>query len=311
MANFCGKCGSRLDSDTGACPNPSCEEYKAPENNVPEKPKFYWRFIILPVMTLLMLVGLIWELNYFGIIDISSIICLHEWQPATCIEETFCLKCGKIDGQPLGHVSDTAHEEIDIINGEARSAVVCSRCSEVISTTSEKLDSFVKDNCYIFSVHEFLERLKCKVQLSYKNVSYECSSSEFGLMVEFYYGGGNKAILTFLHPDMSAVMGDEIYEKNVYCVSMAFLSYEDDSEEPFCFDQLFMSCDPKITEDEAVGLKALAMATLANAIEDGDMYGTFQNNELSYDVMYTLGESAGFPGSKIHFYSIYPSGAIS
>lgn len=71
----------------------------------------------------------------------------HDWEEATCTDPKTCLKCGKTDGEPLGHdYSDwiVADEPSYLSAGMKKKE--CSRCGDTITQELPKLDT---DHCLI------------------------------------------------------------------------------------------------------------------------------------------------------------------
>lgn len=78
MANYCGKCGSKLDDTTGLCPNcdkEQFEEVKPQTQKTQAKPnvaKRILKFLLALLLTILLLGGSIGALSYFDVINIPG-----------------------------------------------------------------------------------------------------------------------------------------------------------------------------------------------------------------------------------------------
>lgn len=78
MANYCGKCGSKLDDTTGLCPNcdkEQFEEVKPQTQKTQSKPngaKRILKFLLALLLTILLLGGSIGALSYFDVINIPG-----------------------------------------------------------------------------------------------------------------------------------------------------------------------------------------------------------------------------------------------
>lgn len=78
MANYCGKCGSKLDDTTGLCPNcdkEQLEEIKRQVQKTQSKPngaKRILKFLLALLLTILLLCGSIGALSYFDVIHIPG-----------------------------------------------------------------------------------------------------------------------------------------------------------------------------------------------------------------------------------------------
>lgn len=130
MANFCGKCGSKLESSTGLCPRCDRTVNATVQNDIyfdgvdEETPTsmtfgqkfrrgilriFFW--IVLWAALVVMIAG---GLAHLGIIDIPVVDDIvrevklflhkeHEWLDATCVDPRICEVCNETEGKPLGH----------------------------------------------------------------------------------------------------------------------------------------------------------------------------------------------------------------
>lgn len=112
--------------------------------------------------------------------------CDHEWVDATCTEAKICTKCDKKEGEPLGHswneatctepkTCETCKEiegsSLGHIEGAMKFARTnnieavniyeskCDRCSKVINSKNEKIESFIKEGIFNLTPKELTTRI--------------------------------------------------------------------------------------------------------------------------------------------------------
>lgn len=120
----CSKCGTALHkqcwSDHGGCTTPGCD-------GSPESAAMIYPDIPKPkkkkskIYHILMIYGglLIAACITVAILFWLKILCIHEWQPATCTQPEICAKCDKERNVPLGH---------DWLDATCTEPQTCSRC---------------------------------------------------------------------------------------------------------------------------------------------------------------------------------------
>lgn len=93
-------------------------------------------------------------LNDRGIVCIS-----HYWTPADCTNPKHCKKCGKEEGEPLGHKpSEWSEWDVDWDEATKSRTKICKVCEYTIDTQDETISSFVSDGTFSFFPHAFAER---------------------------------------------------------------------------------------------------------------------------------------------------------
>lgn len=200
MENFCGKCGSRLDPQTGLCPKCDQERIKTKQTRQGPKHRFGRPFTIALMIILLLAatLGAACGFSHLGIIRLPSFLCLHEWQNATCTSPKTCRLCGKTEGEalghdwqaatcttmqscrvcgatkgtPLGHKPGAWDETIDILHASQHRERMCTVCGTVLRSYDQPLTSFIQNDLFLFSPQEFLDRLESFAKKSYPDFRY-------------------------------------------------------------------------------------------------------------------------------------------
>lgn len=290
MANFCGKCGSRLDLDTGCCSNPQCEDYREPK-----KKRIPRRLVILPILTLLMLLGLIWELCYFDLIEVPFFQCRHEWEDANCTEAKNCLKCEETEGIALGHTPGKTETTYDIVDCEAVRKTLCDRCKQCIYSESSPLETFSVNKLFVFSPEEFMNRMTSIVKHTYPKFCYEIDNTQEFLYVHLYFDDSDTSeyLLEFFDAESQPFNNEEFQKAGIWCVCLQRLSpIEKDTEykpiDPAVLEVFSQSCDPIMTEEDLYTLQLMQMTTFANWLDFEEQSGTYEKNELFYEFSYRI-----------------------
>ena len=295
MANFCGKCGTRLDPQTGLCPN--CDE---PRRGGKKKQAGKWVVIGLPILILLALVPV------FG--GKGLLPCRHQWAPADCTQAETCSRCGAVRGEPLGHSPGEPRISTDPVLGRRKSRVTCTRCGLLLDSGTEALDTLTEEGEFLFTPHEFLDRYSALVRDEYGACDYEIGDSEQVMMVDFHCGDGQDILISFLHPDLSGATREEWDERDVYCVSIYFFAEKGNSDSPRGLEAFFKACDPELDEDGVDTVLVLSLAALQNAYDQGDYFGNFQYHELTYEVVYLSTELSSTAYENGIGFSVHPAG---
>ena len=159
MENFCGKCGSKLDPQTGLCPK--CSTGQIPEgakqvrqSGNSNRPMHFLKWMLIAIAFLAIAAGIMYCLAYFGVVNLTGLPglpCQHEWVEATCTTPRTCSLCGETDGEPLGHswknadcttprtcslCGETDGEPLghNWKNADCTSPKICERCHETVGT---------------------------------------------------------------------------------------------------------------------------------------------------------------------------------
>lgn len=304
MVNYCGNCGSRLDEKTGLCPKCDKEKLSNKKRKIPRIPLAYIIVCLILAIALLFFIPKLFPSGDPDAVEKSS--CIHKWKPATCEQAKTCELCGAVNGVPLYHTPEWT-EQLDPISCKFEKYTDCKNCGVQLLHEETTLDSFVRNDAFIFTPRQFLERFAHIVQLKSGTASYEVTPSDHGMVVNFYYGRNQKVMLNFLHSDMTAVSGKELDQNDIYCVSAFFLSRSEEDKVP-CMEGFFKACDPKLDSNTAYIVTSHALSVLENALDEGNVNTTFQYNNLSYDVTYSSADIVDPSYDIIFGLSAYPAG---
>ena len=305
MVNYCGNCGSRLDEKTGLCPKCDKEKLSNKKRKIPRIPLAYIIVCLILAIALLFFIPKLFPSGGPDVVEKSS--CIHKWKPATCEQAKTCTLCGAVEGDPLSHVPGTWTEDLDLISCKLVRSVNCKNCGIQLEREEVTLDSFVKDNTFVFTPQQFIDRFTHIVKLKFGLVSYEVVPSDYGMFVNLYYGEGQKVMLNFLHSDITAVSDKELDQNDICCVSAFFLSRSEEDKVP-CMEEFFKACDPKLDSDTAYIVTSHALSVLENALDEGNVNTTFQYNNLSYDVTCSSADIVDPSYDIIFGLSAYPAG---
>lgn len=156
MNNFCEKCGSMLDAQTGQCP-----QCGAAQTSQAGQPKRSGRPVKWTVIVVLLLAGIAAIAGFLAYSDIAGPAALrhHEWSEATCTEPKTCTRCGQTDGAPLGHSLGAWVETVDILHASRHLERSCTVCGTVLNADDQAMTSFVEDGSFAFTPEQLWERL--------------------------------------------------------------------------------------------------------------------------------------------------------
>lgn len=311
MRNFCEKCGKKVDLQTGLCPDCDAEKIERAAKRREKGP----RRIRLGVVILLLLITAC-AAYLRGIYDavIYGDICQHEWRDATCTAPKTCELCGEIEGEPLahdwleatctmmqrcavcqqvkgvplGHTPGRMMETYDFLRAVINQEQRCTVCDSLITGGNQKLDTFSKDNMFLFTPAEFMERMKYIAEEYYPDFSYEFISQSGGDVALVSWGEESNAEfqISFYKSDSSLIMMADFTSEPVWCISLGTWGKPKDLGALVKGDMLHIwydVCDPEMDDDIRQRLIATKLASFANAVEFGEPCGYAEENGLLYE----------------------------
>lgn len=235
MANFCGKCGTKLDPQTNLCPKCVADKtsHDSENKDVSWYPGRFIKLFLIVIAVFIIILSAAYGLSRRNVIRLPSFLCLHEWQNATCISAKTCRLCGKTCGEaldhdwkpatctimqtcrvcgatkgvPLGHTIETEVEN-NILHAQRHIKETCLTCGAVLKDAEQPLDSFIEDDLFVFSPQEFIDRVEYYAKQSYPNFRYTYDSINIesvgdALFVRMYLDESSSVVygLSFLGAD--------------------------------------------------------------------------------------------------------------
>lgn len=213
------------------------------------------KIIILSTLSLFMLFGLV------------GCTCNHEWEDATCTEPKTCTKCGKIEGKPLGHIANEEdYAKNDVINAKIVYETKCDRCSKVLSSKEEKIESFVKEGKFNLSPNDFSNRIDAKLDtMSGNSLIAKTAENDAGdFIVAIGDPSSNKTVAgTMFNENFdSSIISYENKDKNGFKGFFVF-SYDDDSFARVLLS-VILTVDPSLSFDEGKDLATSLLQETTN-----------------------------------------------
>lgn len=328
MAKFCGECGTPLDPETGLCPNCNgdCNSQfpRQIKTDNPRKP----RCLLIVIVLLAVILGAVYGLNHFGVIRLPQFLCLHEWQDATCTSAKTCRLCEKTEGEPLGHDWQPAtcttmqscrvcnatkgtpkghtfgewKESNDILHAEQHRVRSCTVCGSVTDEYDKALTSFTKDNLFIFSAQEFIDRMEYYAKEFYPDLWYTFESIDTGtegdaLFVHMYLDESSPVVygLSFRGADGAVLTQKDVNTSQILVVGLEKMCEIDvqtgDGLSPIDFqlaEAFYQACDPVVSEDDLYTQQLMHLCTFANWMDFSEPIGYAEMNGIQYVFQYAI-----------------------
>lgn len=223
----------------------------------------------------------------------------HTWIEANCVSAKTCSVCQSTEGEPLGHTPGQWQETTDAVNATVIREQHCSVCNEPTGSETVPLSTMVRDELFLFTPNEFMERLTALADQYVEGFSYEFSFDK-GLIADVY-SGGKHAILQFFLRDTTLMAAEDLDTAEVWCVSLIAVD-EADADLRYC---VYMACDPALTTEDIINLDVQLTIAYVNAASAGEPYGYYLNNDLLYETTYV---PEGVLGDySMLMFNIYPS----
>lgn len=302
MANYCGKCGSRLDPQTGLCPQ--CDSGQSPMDSQQVDPsgnsgqlrilRYFLILIALAGVTL----GAIYGLSYCGVIKMPGFLCQHEWQPATCTTPKTCRACGKTEGAPLDHTLGEWTDTIDILHAKQYRERSCTVCGAVVEKDEENLTSFLKDGEFLFTSEQFQERMIAALKDNAPNAAkldcteetniYENDPDSGNLLLyQVTYGGKDIAAFYCFDRADNHINVEGKSDEPVWSVTFCVPCNQDDYY-PIAqnmFDAMVAACDPSVTAQDREEFTLRWEEWLSDCAEDDWSSSVQAKNGILYHVV--------------------------
>ena len=185
----------------------------------------------------------------------------HDWKDATCTEPKTCQRCGETEGDALGHKPGEWSTSINALSAKRSSEQKCTVCGAVVDSKDEKLTTFVDNGKFVLSPVEFNDRLSFEL-LCMKNCKLSSSlttgsGSTLELDVHASSGRG-RATGYFLTKATSGTTEDDMLtseskEKEGSFASVAFVFSDAGSGTPVAQVLLAVvqAADPSMSSDSS------------------------------------------------------------
>lgn len=98
----------------------------------------------------------------------------HDWKDATCTEPKTCQRCGETEGEALGHKPGEWSSSVNALSAKRSSEQKCTVCGAVVDSKDENLTTFVDNGKFILSPSGFNDRLNFEL-LCIKNCKLSSS----------------------------------------------------------------------------------------------------------------------------------------
>lgn len=212
----------------------------------------------------------------------------HTWTEADCMTAKTCATCGSAEGDPLGHTPGEWNEAIDIVTCTGSREQYCAVCNALTASEDVSLSTLIRDDHFLFTPREFMDRLTLLAQQHSDEFTYEYVPNGPGLQVLAYING-KQAIIQFFRSNATALGTDELDTAEVWCMSLIAVG-EGDADFRLYF---LMACDPTLDKDAAFAVDMDLSAAFTKAAATGGFFAYHKNNQLRYEICYIPESSLG------------------
>ncbi len=318
MGNFCGKCGSRLDPQTGLCPK--CDSEQQTQNGRAHHSVRFRVIILALIVIIAATLGTIVGLGNLGIITPPSFLCVHDWQEATCTKMQSCRVCGATKGAPLGHTPGEWEETIDLLHANLHRKRLCTVCGAVLESDDQTLTSFVGDDSFIFTPAQFRSRIVPFIRAGSPDAGKLSCSEETGkhasdpeqddlLIYRVLYDGEDIASFYCYDRTDHVIKVEGKNNEPVWSVGFCVPWNRDDSYAIALnmFEAMVATCDPSLTKQE----RAEFTLRCANWIYDGAEYDWYSSTQAKNGIIYIMSVPTNDDGSNYIYGSSYATTDLS
>lgn len=213
-----------------------------------------------------------------AVILILSLVCFHEWRPATCTMPETCIECGEtrgseIDhdwstatcekpktcrmcgdtkGEPLAHTPGSEETENNYVTATATITKKCTECGETVETREQEITKLYNSAGFCFTPMTFTERFGAMLDSIEGNTLTATCVSEGSLVICSIRRGGNEVgyIGFFINDDEALSNGDE-NEMGIRTIFLTTTNGGTADDFTYMYIALLLSCDPTITVTQA------------------------------------------------------------
>lgn len=220
--------------------------------------------LAVPVLGVLLILALLFKkpkkklgIGFLAAIILSMIFiysfptCDHEWIDATCTQPQTCSKCGKTEGEALGHIpGDWEEGTPDPVSATVEYYQVCQVCGEKLDIKTENLTALYQDNTFLFSPKQFTERMNNMLQDIDGYTSAEVLSLDNGAMGTVIKEGSRTATIIYIGKHDVMGIGDESIENEIRSLACIFKT-SDVNKQVIAITASIQTCDPNIDVTDA------------------------------------------------------------
>lgn len=264
MANFCGNCGSRLDPESGLCPQ--CNKEAIRERIVTTTVRKSRKgIIIVATIVAILILGALCAFFYpQGFFSPDHPFKAHIWKDATCEAPSVCEICDMTKGEALGHNPREPEIIKDILAAEIRTVETCDNCGKVLDSSSEPISTFLGDKEFALTPDQFVERyisilkgtLKdpSKVRYESREATYENDTTDDKLMYQIFYDGELWALLYCYDRNDELLSYGQKDKSHFWSVTLRAVANDEASlDDAFgLYEVLLGACDPLFPEEEKI-----------------------------------------------------------
>lgn len=231
--------------------------------------------------------------------------CRHEWNAATCTTAKTCAKCEETEGEPLGHTPGPTEEAWDFNTATETVREFCSVCNENIRTDTSPLTTLIRDEAFMFTPREFLDRLTAIAKETYPDCGYEIADSTDSLLAHFLWNPSDVQGFTilFFSPDAAPLRSSDLDSSGVWCVSIAAYGPVSNLGTMISAEHeriIYEAVDPLLDDAVCETLNLNKLAAFLNALY-GETTGYAQANGLLYEFQhYAYGEDLGYESIQVY-----------
>lgn len=233
----------------------------------------------------------------------------HQWKSATCTEANVCSLCGETSGEALGHVWLDANcyfpkmcnrceltegnaldhtpgdwvEATDYIKALTSREQFCTACEQLISSETVPLESLTKDQTFLCTPREFMDRFVYIASDTMESPTYSILEDQESLRIGVSSGDTRYSVFAFYDSDANILEQSDFDSANIgafsfsYVFKMGPLTWAPEMDEFPDFtvmiqgdqfaEALFRTCEPAADKEATYYFQTIGF-TAGTGIED-------------------------------------------
>ena len=222
----------------------------------------------------------------------------HDWKDATCTESKTCQRCGETEGDALGHkAGDWSSKTLNALNAKYKSEQKCSVCGTVLDSKEENVTSFVENGKFILSPSDFNDRLSFEL-LCIKDCKLS-SKLETGsgstLALNVYRSSSKKIAAAGFMSESSKATADDLLTTSSKTKGKTFANvvffFTKGADSQYAAETLYaviQAADPLLSEDSS---KAKEIgSSCAEQLTSSNTSASVTENGITYTLAYSDNE---------------------